>query len=127
MSELPGKRSDGTKHRLPRHCSICGKSSRFVVSLALLYLASQVFLLVIAGILVAVFLSALAQWVQGLTKVSYRGSLGVVLHSIIALLWVCGYFAAPSIGRQMDELADRLPRLSSSKSRSTSIPGGDAC
>jgi predicted PurR-regulated permease PerM len=80
------------------------------LAIALLCLASQVFLLVIAGILVAVFLSALAQWVQGLTKVSYRGSLGVVLLSIIALLWVSGYFAAPSIGRQMDELADRLPR-----------------
>ena len=78
--------------------------------IAVLYLASEVLLLVFAGILVAIFLSALAQWVQGMTKVSYRGSLGVVLLSILALLWASGYFAAPSIGRQMDELADRLPR-----------------
>ncbi len=78
--------------------------------IAVLYLASEVLLLVFAGILVAVFLTALAQWVQGKTGIPYTGALGLVSLSIVAMLSATGYFAAPSVTRQMDELTQRLPR-----------------
>ena len=82
----------------------------WLLLVAALYLASEVLLLVFAGILVAIFLSALAQWVQETTGIPYGGSLAVVAVTIITILFGFGYFAAPSIGRQMDQLADRLPR-----------------
>jgi hypothetical protein len=111
MSELPGKRCDGTKHRLPRHYSVCRKSSRFVVSRN-------------CGALSCIGSFATGfRWNPGRHLPFGFGPVGsgndkgflsrfarrrASFDSGAAL--ASGYFAAPSIGRQMDDLADRLPR-----------------
>lgn len=84
-------------------------AASLLLLVVVLYLASEVLLLVFAGILVAILLSAPAHWLQDVAGIPYGGSLAIVAVTITAALFGFGYFAAPSIGQQMDQLADRIP------------------
>lgn len=71
--------------------------------------AATFFFLVFGGIIVAVVLSGLSQFVSSKTRLSYGLSLGLVMVLLVALVAgvVCGL--APTVSQQANELAKSLP------------------
>lgn len=95
-----------------RRCFIAAAAAALVaVAVLLLWRAAPLLVLLFAGLLLAVFFSALAEFTQRrLPRLSYRAALGLVL---VALAIVVGGFwalAGPALSRQASELADQLPR-----------------
>lgn len=82
----------------------------FGAAFALIVAASNVLLLIFAGILIAIFLSSLSAWFSRLTKISYGWALGAVCVFFLSVSVATGLVAAPSIARQMTDLAEELPR-----------------
>lgn len=78
-------------------------------ALALLVVLARVWLLVFAGLLLAVLLSAGAEAIARRTALSRGWSLGVVLLAIGLSLGAAGRVLWPSIAAQSDELVTRLP------------------
>jgi predicted PurR-regulated permease PerM len=80
------------------------------IALLLLWVAGDVLLLVFAGILVAIFLRGMSDWVAGHTRLGNGGALAVVFFGILVLFSLVWFFSAPDIATQVDELGDALPR-----------------
>ncbi len=76
----------------------------------LVWLSIQVWLTVFAGILLAVFLSALTRWFVRVTHLPRVWSLLVVLVVLLGLAALGGWLLAPKISHQFSELAQRLPK-----------------
>lgn len=78
--------------------------------LTLLYFAFQIFLVLFAAVLFAVFLSSLSTWLSEHTPLPYVWSLGVVCLLLVAI--VTGFFMllAPSLSQQAEELSQQLPQ-----------------
>src|SRR5207248_7605359 len=62
-----------------------------------------------AGLLFAVFLSALADWLSQRTKLSYRWALVVVLVVLFLVLGGLGWLLANRLASQISELSQKLP------------------
>ncbi|HLL89788.1 MAG TPA: AI-2E family transporter, partial [Tepidisphaeraceae bacterium] len=75
----------------------------------LLWYAVDVLVLVFAGILVAVLLRGLADWVGERTKLSEGWSLAVVIVALTAAAAVLGWLLVPEIAGQINQLTERLP------------------
>ena len=75
----------------------------------LLVYAFYFFLLAFAGILLAVFLTALVGWLRDRTGLGRLPALAVVLSTLALLLAGAIFWIGPGVGRQMMEMADRLP------------------
>lgn len=73
------------------------------------FAASEVFLLIFAGLLLAVFLTSLAQFISKKTKLSYAWSVGLLSLLILLALGLGGLWAAPSVAAQFDELTKKIP------------------
>jgi predicted PurR-regulated permease PerM len=81
-----------------------------VAALALfLWYAMYVLLLSFAAVLVGVLLRGSAQRVAARLGIAVGWGLGLVLVALVGFFFLVGYFAAPSIVRQVEALADRLP------------------
>ena len=80
------------------------------LALLILWIAGDVLLLLFAGILVAIFLRSMSDWVRKHTKMGSGWSLAVVFIGIIVLFSLVWVFSAPDIARQVDEFGDALPR-----------------
>jgi predicted PurR-regulated permease PerM len=80
-----------------------------VVLTVFLWYSLHVILLIFAGILMAILLRGLADWVKDLTGLGHGLSLAIVLLVIAGVFVAVGYFAAPSLSDQTTELSKRLP------------------
>ncbi|CAN5829047.1 hypothetical protein BH24BAC1_BH24BAC1_16710 [soil metagenome] len=78
--------------------------------LALLYFAFQIFLVLFAAVLFAVFLSSLTTWLSEHTPLPYGWALGVVCLLLVAIL--AGFFMllAPQLSAQAQQLSQELPQ-----------------
>src|SRR5688572_21496398 len=70
--------------------------------------AIQVLLIAFAGVLLAILLRELANFVTRRTRLSNGWSLAVVILAVIGVLVGLGWLTLPSIARQADELAEKL-------------------
>jgi predicted PurR-regulated permease PerM len=76
---------------------------------ALLWLAVDLLLLVFVGILLAIFLNALAQWLADHSPLSAGWALTAVIVGLLGIMVLAGALFAPSLARQTQELAETLP------------------
>lgn len=76
----------------------------------LLWYAADVLLLAFAGILLAIFLRSLSDWVSESTPLSGGWSLGVVVVGLISILTIGIWLLAPGVADQIDELQKKLPQ-----------------
>lgn len=76
----------------------------------LLWYAADVLLLAFAGILLAIFLRSLSDWVSEITPLSGGWSLGVVVVGLISILTIGIWLLAPGVADQIDELQKKLPQ-----------------
>jgi predicted PurR-regulated permease PerM len=79
------------------------------VVLSLLWIGADVFLLLFAGILLAIFLRSLSDWVCAHTPLGRTGSLAVVVAVLLAGLAGAGFLMAGPISEQMDQLSVQIP------------------
>jgi len=81
------------------------------VLLALLVIrASEVFLLMFAGILFAILFFGVAQWTRGKTGLSQNMALLLCFAATLGLLGLGIWYVAPDVSQQISELIDRIPR-----------------
>lgn len=90
-----------------------GKTTKVLLGVLLLatilIVASDVLLLVFAGILVAVFLTSLSDWVAQLCKIKYGWGLAIVCTLIVGATVAGSVWVAPDISQQFDELTKKIP------------------
>lgn len=75
-----------------------------------LWLSIDVVLVVFAGILLAIFLRTLSQWVSRHTPLSDGWSLATVTLGLLGILVGTGWLAAPDVAEQLDLLTKEMPR-----------------
>ncbi len=96
---------------LRRTLVVAGIGTALVLGLALLWAVAEVFLLIFAGVLVAVLLRGLSRWVSDHTPLSERWSLALVVLAIVAV-WAAGAaLLGAQLVAQVGELIERVPRL----------------
>lgn len=76
----------------------------------LVFYTIDIFLLLFAGILLAIFLHTLSEWLRNLVKVSPGWSLCLAVLIIITLIGAVFWFFAPSVSGQLQQLRAELPR-----------------
>lgn len=81
-----------------------------VLVLAFAWGAAEVLLVIFAGILLAVFLRGLGNWVSAHTPLSKGWALVAVILGLIALGGISGVLFAPSVNEQFAELTEQVPR-----------------
>ncbi len=77
--------------------------------LLILWQGAEVFLLVFAGLLLAIFLRSLSGFLSRHTPLSENWSLTVVLLAIVALVALGVWLLSDSMQRQFEELSEQLP------------------
>ncbi len=80
-----------------------------VLILSVLWLGLEVFLLVFAGLLLAIFLRTLSGFLSRHTPLSETWSVAIVLLAIIGLIALGVWLLSDSVQRQFDELSEQLP------------------
>jgi predicted PurR-regulated permease PerM len=88
-----------------------GITAAVVIALSLMVIAPDVFLLVFSGILLAVLLRSLSDWIAAHTPLSEKGSLAAVIFLLIALFGLIGWSLAPEISKQFSQLIQNLPKM----------------
>jgi predicted PurR-regulated permease PerM len=83
-----------------------------LIALGLLawWLVGDVLLVIFSGILLAVLLHGLGDWVAARTGLPHGLSLVVVVVAIVLVIVAVGYFLAPRTGQQLSQLATQLPQ-----------------
>jgi len=92
-----------------RTSTICAVVAVFGLTIATVLFASDVFLLVFAGILVSIFLRRLASLIVAHTRLPYGAALTIVTVSLLALAAGFGVFLVPSLTAQWHDLSRDLP------------------
>ncbi len=84
-----------------------------IVALLLFFIwyVAQVFLLVFAGVLLALFLHLLSDWLSHYTHLGKNWSIATVLVSIIGIVVATWWLFAPVIVIQIEQLANILPTM----------------
>ncbi|HXG85043.1 MAG TPA: AI-2E family transporter [Pyrinomonadaceae bacterium] len=83
--------------------------SLFGLILIVLWQGAEVFLLIFAGLLLAIFLRSLSDFLSRHTPLSNNWSLTVVLLAIVALVALGVWLLSESMGQQFEELSEQLP------------------
>jgi len=81
-----------------------------VLALLIAWQGRQLLLMVVAGVLFAIFLDALARWTAGWARLSRGWSLAVVLVTLTGLALVLAVGAYPGLAAQAADLAEGLPQ-----------------
>ncbi|MBA4141756.1 MAG: AI-2E family transporter [Nitrosospira sp.] len=76
----------------------------------LLWKAAEVFLLIFAGILLAIFLHALGRWINQKTRLPEKWSLAAVLLALVLVIASGIWYIAPEVSEQIDRLTERIPK-----------------
>ena len=79
-----------------------------VLMLLLSWRAINVLLLIFAGLLLAVFLNGISQWISDRTPIPYKISLVLVVLGLFLIVGVGGWMAAPSLSQQASDLSQNL-------------------
>lgn len=83
----------------------------FVLLFVLLLLyAAEIFLVVFAGILVAILFCGLSEWIHKKTDISEKWSLAISLLGPFLLICTVAWFIAPEVSKQAGEMSERLPK-----------------
>lgn len=80
------------------------------VVIVLLWKAAEVFLLIFAGVLLAVFLHALSRWISQKTGLPEKWSLAAVLLTLTLVVAGSIWSIAPEVSSQMDQLTESIPK-----------------
>jgi len=80
----------------------------------LLLVAPDVFLVVFAGILLAVLLDGGGHWIAGKLGIADGWGIGLFLAAVVVALGAFGVAIAPAVSDQIDELARRIPEAADS-------------
>lgn len=80
-----------------------------VLFLAVLWLASHVFLVFFAGVLLAILLRLPVDWLQAHTRLGEGAALAATLLGLAGLLVLFGWLFAVPVGGQVEQLASALP------------------
>lgn len=80
-----------------------------LVAAGVLLVAPDVFLVVFAGLLLAVLLHGGGSWIAGQLGIAVGWGIGVLLLTVLAGLGAFGLGIAPAVSDQLDELARRIP------------------
>lgn len=95
------------------------------VLLMLLWQSTQVILLIFAGMLVAVFLRAVAERISRHTPLSDNLALGLLLLLIVAAFALALWLLMPSLQHQYDEIAQQMPQtIDLLRARLAQFPAG---
>jgi predicted PurR-regulated permease PerM len=86
-----------------------GIFAAFALVAVVLWQGAEVFLLVFAGLLLAIFLRSLSEFLAGRTPLSSSWALTVVLLGIVALVVSGFWFLSDSVERQFADLSENLP------------------
>ena len=79
--------------------------------LALLWQSTEVILLIFAGLLLAIFLDGIADWISNRSPLSRKWALTVVLLTIAGAAGLFTWLMMPSLERQFHEISDQLPLM----------------
>ena len=79
------------------------------ILLALVWQSSEVILLIFAGLLIAVFLRAIAERISRYTHLPENWALVVVLLTIVGFAWLLVWLMMPSLENQYREISQQLP------------------
>lgn len=80
------------------------------ILVVLLFVSSvKVFLLVFAGIMVAVFFRGISSWLSGLSGITERITLPVSLIGVLGLWVLLVFLLAPRVGRETERMNEKLP------------------
>lgn len=100
----------GKADRFPRSVGVFAALGSIALASWLLGWVIDVVLLAFAGLLLGLFLRGVADWLAARTKLPPRLGVAAVCLAIIAALAAFMWLAAPSVGREVEELVRRLPR-----------------
>lgn len=75
-----------------------------------LWLAYEVALMFLAAVLLAIFLTTIADWVSRKTRLSPGASLAVTVLALLAAAGVTGWFLTARIAKEITELSSELPK-----------------
>lgn len=104
-------RDRDTKEYLWRTAAAAAVVLSILLVLLLIWAAAQVFLILFAGILFGVFLRSLSDWVDHHSPLGSGGSLALVVSALLGLLCLAGWYLAPDIATQIDQLIQSLPGI----------------
>jgi len=94
---------------LRRSLGVLTLASVFAVAFLFLFYAFHVLLLVLAGVLLAIFLRSLADWLTYGTGISSHWSLFIVIVTLMALVSSISWALAPEIAEQTQILIQKIP------------------
>lgn len=95
---------------LRRVLAVVGISAVIILLGLFLWAVIYVLLLVFAGILLAIFLRSLSEWVNIYTPLGEGWSLAAVVLGLFVVLGASAWLLAPSVAEQIDHLTERIPR-----------------
>jgi predicted PurR-regulated permease PerM len=87
-----------------------GAFALVAIFVILVWKAGEVFLLIFAGVLLAVFLNSLSKWVHQKTHLSEKWSLALVLLAFLFVTATGIWSVAPEISAQIDRLTEQIPQ-----------------
>ncbi len=93
-----------------RSLTVIGQVVVVVLLLLMVWFSVRVWLVVFAGILLAIFLRTLADWVSARTRLPPLASLAIVMVGLLGLGALAGWLMAPPLSVQINELTQQLPQ-----------------
>lgn len=112
MKEAPS----GLEKNSPSNAAPSGAALRLArialivaLGLLLLWLVAKILIFIFAGILLALLLRGLAEWLHARSRLPIRWSLAAVVVVILAIVSAVDYFLAPGIGLEFNELFKQIP------------------
>lgn len=90
--------------------AVAGSAAALALGVLLLVQASNVLLLVFGGVLFAIFLRGISDWISQKTRLPARWALALVLLVLIGLLALGFWLGGVRLAAELGELGDRLPK-----------------
>jgi predicted PurR-regulated permease PerM len=106
----PDTNNGGSRELVRRVVTVVAVTLGVLIFLLFLYVGVYVFLVVFAGLLLAVLLRTFSDWVVAATGLRHGVSLTIVILLLLILLVGFGSALAPQISDQIEELSEALPR-----------------
>lgn len=99
--------SEGTLAR--RAATVVGIAATYAVAIWLLWYARDIFLVAFAGILLAVFLNALAGWLSAHSPIPYGWAVALVVIGPLVLLGLIGWLLEQRLAGELQQFQKQIP------------------
>src|SRR5687767_558566 len=106
----PAATTPGERSFARRALIAVGLAVAFGAIAMFLWYSMYVLLLAFAAVLAGVLLRGAAEWVAQRLGIRPGWGLGIVVLALVGFFVLLGFFAAPSIVREAENLADRIPQ-----------------